>query len=368
MSRMTVHPNHQQGLSIVELMIALLLGSILIAGIFQVFMANSQAFRMTEAIARSQEYGRIAADILSAEARGAGYFGCNSESVTNNLAIDPSDPDYDDYHWDIATAVSSASALRPAAAIAGTDFVYFSGMGSGGLEIAATQPPTSASTRVKSRSGKGPATFISDGDIIAISDCQGTDIVQVTNINGDDDDLEVTMVTNSGKTHTPGNDFTNNICSNTGNANAGNNCLSHNYVEGAQILKPYDRTYFIGTSPTTGESALMMQELVAGAVRTHEMVEGVVDMQIQYGLSAEKTQPVSRWEDSDSLGAGDWGQIRAVRVSLLVRAGSSNVFDEKTSLCYPSWSDCSAGNNYTAADNRMYRDYSFTTNVRNKSS
>ncbi|WP_372965497.1 PilW family protein [Marinobacter sp.] len=368
MMAMTGLQKRQQGLSIVELMIALLLGSILISGVFQVFMANSQAFRMSEAVARSQEYGRIAADLLSAEARGAGYFGCNSENIISNLAIEPDDPDFEDFSWDISTAVHSDNTFRPAGALAGTDFVVFSGMDSGGLEISATTAPTSASTKIESRSGVGPSTFLSDGDIVAISDCQGTDIVQISNINGNDGDQEVTMVTNSGGNQSPGNDFSNNICSNVGNANAGNNCLSHDYGVGAQILKPYDRTYFIGTSPTTGESALMMQELVGGVARTHEMVEGVVDMQIQYGLSPERIQSVVRWEDADSLGASDWDQIRAVRVSLLVRAGSDNVFDDKASVCFPSWEDCSGGNTYTAPDNRMYRDYSFTTNVRNKSS
>ena len=355
----------QLGLSIVELMIALLLGSLLVGGLVQILTSNGQAFRMAEATARTQEFGRIASEMISREARGAGYFGCNSEQMVNNLDVNPDD---DEYNWDPGAGISSESSLRPAAALVGTDFIFFSGLDSGGLEISASAPPTAASTKVRSRGGAGPSSFLSDGDIIAISDCQGADIVQISNINGEDGDLEVTLVTNSG-TGSPGNDFSSNICSNTGNTGAGNNCLSNDYGIGAQILKPYDRTYYIGTSNTTGEPALMMRELRNGALQTHEMVEGVVDMQVRYGLSADKMQAVGRWEDADAMGADEWEQIRAVNVSLLVRGGPDNVFEDPASLCYPTWTDCTNGNNFTApdGDKHMYRAYEFTTNVRNKS-
>ncbi|MBU2952352.1 PilW family protein [Marinobacter sp. F3R08] len=356
----------QQGLSIVELMIALLLGSLLVGGLVQILTSNSQAFRMAEATARTQEFGRIASEMISREARGAGYFGCNSDQMVNNLDVDPDD---DDYNWDPGVGISSENSLRPAAAISGTDFIFFSGLDGGGLEISASSPPTSASTKVRSRGGANPNSFLSDGDVIAIADCQGVDIVQITNISGGGDDSEVTLVTNSGSGESPGNDFTNNTCSNTGNGGAGNNCLSNDYGIGAQIFKPYDRTYYIGTSATTGEPALMMLELSNGALQAHEMVEGVVDMQVRYGLSVDKFQAVDRWEDATAMAASDWEQIRAVRVSLLVRGGSDNVFEDPASLCYPAWTDCTSGNNYTApeGDSHMYRAYEFTTNVRNKS-
>ncbi|MET4026539.1 MULTISPECIES: PilW family protein [Marinobacter] len=358
---------HQKGLSIIELMIALLLGSLLTVGLVQIFTSNSQAFRMSEAVSRTQEYGRIASDMLAREARNAGYFGCNSDNFVSNLDIDENDDDWDAFSWDMSTSVSSESTRRPANAVNGTDFIYFNGLDGGGLEIVASAPPTAASTKVASRDGADPAAFLDSGDIIAITDCQGTDIVQISNINTQSGNLEVTLVTNSGS-GSPGNDFSNNVCSNTGNQGAGNNCLSNDYGEGAQILKPFERTYFIGESTTTGGRALMMQERQNGVSRTFEMVEGVEDLQVRYGLSGDRDSPVNRWLDAENVSDSDWGSVRAVRVSLLVRGGPDNLYDDSASVCFPAWADCSGGNNYAAQDKRMYRVYSFTSNVRNKSS
>lgn len=368
MSRMQPLKSRQSGLSIIELMIALLLGSLLMVGLVQIFTSNSQAFRMSEAVARSQEYGRIAAEMLSRESRGAGYYGCNSQNAVNNLDISPGDDNWDLYNYTSGDAVTSRATWRPGNTIAGTDFLHFSGMESSGIEITASQPPTAASTKVASRSGRGPASELKNDDVIAITDCQGTDVVQISNINGDGDDLEVTLVTNSGS-GSPGNNFDSNVCSNTGTTGAGNNCLSNNYGVGAQILKPYKRTYFIGESTVrVGEPALKMVEYIRDSQRTLEMVEGVVDMQVRYGFSSQPDQAVSEWKDAENVAASDWDGVRAVRVSLLVRGGPDNLFDDKATVCFPAWADCSGGGNFTAPDNRMYRVYSFTTNVRNSSS
>jgi type IV pilus assembly protein PilW len=370
MKSMPTLNRYQRGLSIIELMIALLLGSLLTVGMVQIFTSNSQAFQMSEAIARSQEYGRIASEMLSREVRGAGYYGCNGQSVANNLAVEEGDANWDLYDYAGGPAVSSLDQWRPAAAIDGTDILHFSGMESSGIEIYTDEPPTAASTRVSSRSGRGPASELSNDDIIAITDCQGTDVVQISNIQGDGEDLEVTLVTNSGGgSQVPGNDFSDNVCSNTGSAGAGNNCLSNDYGIGAQILKPYKRTYFIGPSNVRGgEPALKMVEYKGASSRTFEVVEGVIDLQVRYGLSSDPDQAVSSWKEADNMQTSDWDLVRSARVSLLVRGGPDNLFDDKATVCFPAWTDCSAGDNYTATDNSMYRVYSFTTNVRNKSS
>lgn len=359
---------YQRGLSIIELMIALLLGSLLTVGMVQIFTSNSQAFQMSEAVARTQEYGRIAAEMLTREVRGAGYYGCNSQNVTNNLDIEEGDDDWDLYDYAGGPAVSSMDQWRPDEALDGTDILHLSGMESSGIEIIASQPPTAASTQVTSRSGRGPASELSDDDIIAITDCQGTDVVQISNVQGDDTALQVTLVTNSGS-GSPGNDFTDNVCSNTGAAGSGNNCLSNNYGIGSQILKPYKRTYYIGPSTVRGEEpALKLVEYEGASSKTLEMVEGVVDLQVRYGLSSDPDQAVNRWEEAEDMEADDWDLVRSARVSILVRGGPDNLFDEKANVCFPAWADCTDGNYYEVTDNRMYRVYSFTTNLRNKSS
>lgn len=63
----------QLGLSLVELMVALVLGLVLMTGIIQVFLSSRQTYTANEAMARMQENGRFALEFISRSARLAGY-------------------------------------------------------------------------------------------------------------------------------------------------------------------------------------------------------------------------------------------------------------------------------------------------------
>jgi type IV pilus assembly protein PilW len=63
----------QQGLSLVELMVALVLGLVLMTGVLQVFLSSRQTYSANEAMARMQENGRFALEFISRSARLAGY-------------------------------------------------------------------------------------------------------------------------------------------------------------------------------------------------------------------------------------------------------------------------------------------------------
>lgn len=66
---------HQQGLTLIELMIALTLGLIIIGALLAVFLANNQSANQTEATAQLQDNGRSALDILGRDISMAGYWG-----------------------------------------------------------------------------------------------------------------------------------------------------------------------------------------------------------------------------------------------------------------------------------------------------
>lgn len=61
----------QSGFSIIELMVAVLIGLILIAGTFTIFVANSESFRLQRALSESQEAGRFALDFIAQDLRQA---------------------------------------------------------------------------------------------------------------------------------------------------------------------------------------------------------------------------------------------------------------------------------------------------------
>jgi len=78
----------QQGFSIVELMVALLLGLFLVSGVTAMYVSGKQTYRMTDSLSRLQESLRFSLDFMSSDIRMAGYLPCrfpsnNTNAITN---------------------------------------------------------------------------------------------------------------------------------------------------------------------------------------------------------------------------------------------------------------------------------------------
>jgi type IV pilus assembly protein PilW len=85
-------PHRQSGLTLIELMVALAIGSFLMIGAITVFMQSRTTFRVTESLARLQENARFALDAIEPDIRMAHYWGLTARSylITNRAA--PTDP------------------------------------------------------------------------------------------------------------------------------------------------------------------------------------------------------------------------------------------------------------------------------------
>ncbi|RDZ29214.1 PilW family protein [Lysobacter silvisoli] len=77
----------QQGLSLVELMVALAIGMLLMLGLVQVMSASRSAYRLAEGIGRAQENARFAMDSLERDLRMAGHLGCINDTALMQSAI-----------------------------------------------------------------------------------------------------------------------------------------------------------------------------------------------------------------------------------------------------------------------------------------
>lgn len=71
----------QQGLSLIEIMVALAIGAVLMLGLVQVFGASRTAYQMSEGMARVQENARFAMDFLQRDIRMAGHYGCVNDQA-----------------------------------------------------------------------------------------------------------------------------------------------------------------------------------------------------------------------------------------------------------------------------------------------
>jgi type IV pilus assembly protein PilW len=72
----------QRGFSLIELMVAILLSSLLLLGVLELYSNTSRTDRSGNELARIQESGRIAFELIGREARRVGYQGCVASSNT----------------------------------------------------------------------------------------------------------------------------------------------------------------------------------------------------------------------------------------------------------------------------------------------
>lgn len=81
MSRVYRQTTSQYGLTLVELMIAMVVSLLLLAGVIQIFLSSKQSYQLQDGLSRLQENGRFAMDVVTLNLRHAGY-------KTNGLAGD----------------------------------------------------------------------------------------------------------------------------------------------------------------------------------------------------------------------------------------------------------------------------------------
>lgn len=68
-------PQRMAGVSLIELMVSLVIGSLLIVGAVTIYMQSRNTYRTNEAAARLQETARYAMEIIEPDVRMAGYWG-----------------------------------------------------------------------------------------------------------------------------------------------------------------------------------------------------------------------------------------------------------------------------------------------------
>jgi type IV pilus assembly protein PilW len=63
--------NKQRGVSLVEMMVAITIGLILLAGVLSIFFSSKVTYFSNEKMARLQENGRVALNLISHDVRAA---------------------------------------------------------------------------------------------------------------------------------------------------------------------------------------------------------------------------------------------------------------------------------------------------------
>lgn len=301
--------NVQGGFSLIELMISLFLSAILLLGLTQIFQGNKAANTLQRSFSRVQETGRIATEIIARDIRMADYWGClpSADNINNNL--DTTDPHYAaaagnlDFLGDSVDGIENADAADTVDGknlTIGTDALVLrtSSDACGGLGRATNGTAAALHVEPGCVVPTGP---LDEGDIAIISNCETGDMFSITNMQAGGGGA-------SGKKT---------VVHNTGTCNATTECVdnatkfTNEYGADARILTPVKNTYFVATG-TNGNSSLFLQSNSSAAV---ELVEGVEDMQINYGEDTNSDGAVDVYRENIDLVA-DKDNILSVKIEL----------------------------------------------------
>jgi type IV pilus assembly protein PilW len=317
-SRSRPRKNHG-GFSLVELMVALVISLLLIAGVLQVYAGTSKSRRAQDAAALMMDNGRTAIELLSRSARLAGYWKCvgwQASNLSNHLASNQRGLFGSNGADDAPDTLRVLHALDETAVVVQSD-----------VEIYDSE--TSTANPISVSSG---ADF-SANDLIVINDCAKGDVFQISGVSG-----------------------------NTLNHNC-TTCLE-TYGADSTVMIVEDTQYFIADNDKTPAQPSLFRIVNGGAAE--ELIEGVESMQIFFGEDTDSDGFANRYVTSEVINApcadgsnpSCWNRVTSLRISLLLRSTERNVTLDSQVFNFN-------GQTVTATDNRLRRVFTTVIALRN---
>jgi type IV pilus assembly protein PilW len=318
-SNTMAYKTKQFGVSMIELMVAMALGLFVIGGVFSLYMGSRATHTTQGSVASVQESLRFGFEYLAYDIRMAGYMGCaNIRDMAPQIVANPPVPSVG-LGGSVKGYNGGAGWTNPTAItrVAGTDVISLSKAALTSMHIS----ENSSGSNFKINSGSALHGFVV-GQILIVTDCQRSDIFRATAVSATSGSTTITHASNlnsqpAGSNCAAGSGKLVTECNSTGN-----------YKSDAQIASLESETYFIGLNPQ-GNPALYKVGISNAA---EELVEGIFDMQIEYGLDTiDDTLFVA---DSYSAAPGDWKQVVSVRLTLQARSSQDNALPTATSYTY----------------------------------
>ncbi len=350
----------QMGLSLIELMVAMLISLILLGGVLQVFLSSKDMYRTNTAVARVQEAGRFATDFMAFDIRQAGYKGeCLSEpfnqldlsSNKNGLTADEKNA------YSTTPAIQGWDNEEPIFFDSNTTRIdtdsFIVKYAGDGMEF---EPNGKNSAGAGNLNVKGKTGAYS-GQIILVANSTGCDIFQNTNNNN------ASTFQTSGGNETPGN-------TKAGMSQAYNSKFT------AHVLRSH--TYFIRDNDDRPPS--LYRRVLSPSPATEELVEGIIEMQITYGIDKDGDRLADEYVKAGTnnliaSGEGDWGKVVSARISVIAVSPETNVLEEPQKFVYPAAADIERDDEYalyeddgtvTIKNNRVAQVYTTTVAIRNR--
>jgi type IV pilus assembly protein PilW len=270
----------------IELLVAVILNFLLLAVISQAYLASKQSYTMTENMSRLQENLRFAMSNLSRDLDASSYMGCLESvgNVVNTLNVQTAA-----YDFDVGITGTDGGGTNP------DTFTLRRAVASS--SIAVTAPMSTPSAPIQLDSADADYANLEQYQILTISDCATAATFMITN----DPTTSGGVIQHDIATVSPGGAL------NAGQSNSTSFLEVHFGSQSGSVATMYNS---VSTVYRIAPGADGTNSLFANNV---ELVEGVDNMQVTYGLPVVGSDNI---QFVNAGGVADWGTVESVRVVL----------------------------------------------------
>lgn len=333
----------QAGLTLIELLVALAISATVMSGVVSVLFVSKSNFISERELAVLQENARYAIRFLSDEIHMAGFNGCGRKPDLFANALDNDDADKGWYldgpgleGYDQSTPGDYPSAISEAGdlwldsngAVAADAIVVRRSVQSG--LIVDVHHPNSSTIDL----APGVTHSLQQGEILVVSspDCVQAGIFQISNNNPSN--ANDVVVHNKGASTSPGNctpGLTGNFTCDGDPPNdpptQSEITSADKYAEGSPIMLLRSHAMYIGSSGADDSIPALYREAMRWdngtselVTEPEELVQGVENMQILYGLDTDATPDgfANRYVVASAV--ADWQAVVSVRLMLRMRS------------------------------------------------
>ena len=297
----------QTGIGIIELMVASAIGLLLIAAVVGLTVNSSSAYRAQIDHARNNENARVAVTLIHRDLLMAGHFGCMAtmDGFTNNLNVADGDlrdagalRGFEGLDNMMATEefLPSGFDATPLNILPGTDAITVRFADPERFADLASEVVTATSEVTADPMGED----FEPGHLVVISDCENGDVFQVSGENG------ANVLQHAG-TGTPGNN---------------GNALGTTYLEEGRtrVYRLEGSRYYVRLrDPADQDSHALYRSSIAstGGIVNQEIVEGIANLQLLYGVDADDDGDPDSYAPATSLDAATWSDVVSIQVGVL---------------------------------------------------
>ena len=151
-----------KGFSLIELMIAMVLGLLVMGAAFAVFMSNQNTYRANEGLNRIQESARTSVELMTRDIRSAGASACSNLSTMQTT-------DTDSVNLDRTPVFGNGTEMT---VVTGSELAY------------AAESVTASSITLSADDLGAASDAFSAGDVLVLCDAHQTSLVRATTVTG----------------------------------------------------------------------------------------------------------------------------------------------------------------------------------------